>query len=217
MSSRIAIVGGTGAEGLGLALRFAKAGNMVFIGSRSEERAEEAVNKVKEKLPEADVFGGLNAEGAEKADFIFLTVPSDAHHDTVVQLEEVIGEKIVIDVVVPMLWDRDGPKAVMLDEGSAALQAHALLQKAKIISGFHHLDGSELQKIDKPVQGDVIICGDHKPAKKKVMDLAEQIEYVRALDGGGLTNSRYLEEWTVQLLHINKIYKAHSGVRITGI
>jgi len=217
MSSRIAIIGGTGTEGLGLAMRFAKAGNMVFIGSRSEERAEEAVNKVKEKLPEGDVFGGLNAEGAEKAEFVFLTVPSDAHHDTLVQLEEVIGEKIVIDVVVPMLWDRDGPKAVMLDEGSAALQAKALLEKAKIISGFHHLDGSELQKIEKPLQGDVIICGDHKPSKNKVMDLAEQIEYVRALDGGGLTNSRYLEEWTVQLLHINKIYKAHSGVRITGI
>jgi hypothetical protein len=217
MSSRIAIIGGTGPEGLGLAMRFTKAGHMVFIGSRSEERAEEAVSKVKEKLPEGDVFGGLNAEGAEKADFVFVTVPSDAHHDSLVQLEEVIGEKIVIDVVVPMLWDRDGPKAVMLDEGSAALQARSILPKAKVISGFHHLDGSELQKIDKPLQGDVIICGDHKPSKKKVMDLVEEIEYVRALDGGGLTNSRYLEEWTVQLLHLNKIYKAHSGVRITGI
>jgi 8-hydroxy-5-deazaflavin:NADPH oxidoreductase len=215
--SRIAIVGGTGPEGLGLAMRFAKAGNMVFIGSRSEERAEEAVNKVKEKLPEADIFGGLNAEGAEKADYVFLTVPSDAHHDTLVQLEEAIGEKVLIDVVVPMLWDRDGPKAVTLDEGSAAMQARALLPKAKVISGFHHLDGSELQKVDKPLQGDVVVVGDHKGSKKKVMDLVEQIEYVRALDGGGLVNSRYLEEWTVQLLHINRIYKAHSGVRITGI
>ncbi len=145
--ARIAIIGGTGPEGLGLAMRFAKAGNMVFVGSRSEERAEEAVAKIKDKLPEADVFGGLNAEGAEKADFIFLTVPSDAHHDTLVQLEEVIGEKILIDVVVPMLWDRDGPKAIT----------------------------------------------------------------------GGLANARYLEQWTVQLLQINRIYKAHTGIRITGI
>jgi NADPH-dependent F420 reductase len=215
--SRIAIVGGTGPEGLGLAMRFAKAGNMVYIGSRSEERAEEAVKKVKEKLPEADVFGGINAEGAEKADFVFLTVPSDAHHDTLVQLEEAIGEKILVDVVVPMLWDKDGPKAVTLDEGSAAMQARALLPKAKVISGFHHLDGSELQKVDKPLQGDVVVVGDHKASKKKVMDLVEQIEYVRAMDGGGLVNSRYLEEWTVQLLHINRIYKAHTGIRITGI
>ncbi len=215
--ARIAIIGGTGPEGLGLAMRFAKAGNMVFIGSRSEERAAEAVAKIKDKLPEADVFGGLNAEGAEKADFIFLTVPSDAHHDTLVQLEEVIGEKILIDVVVPMLWDRDGPKAITLDEGSAAQQARALLPNAKVISGFHHLDASELQRVDRPLQGDVIVCGDHKPSKKKVMDLVEQIEYVRPLDGGGLANARYLEQWTVQLLQINRIYKAHTGVRITGI
>jgi len=215
--SRIAIIGGTGPEGLGLAMRFTKAGHMVYIGSRSEERANEAVEKVRAKLPEGDVFGGLNAEGAEKADFVFLTVPSDAHHDTLVNLEEAIGEKVLIDVVVPMLWDKDGPKAVVVDEGSAAMQASALLQKAKVISGFHHLDGSELQKVDKPLQGDVVVVGDHKASKKKVMDLVEEIEYVRALDGGGLANSHYLEEWTVQLLQINKIYKAHAGVRITGI
>ncbi|MGH9203861.1 MAG: NADPH-dependent F420 reductase, partial [Vicinamibacterales bacterium] len=91
------------------------------------------------------------------------------------------------------------------------------LPKATVISGFHHLDATQLQKVDKAMQGDVIVCGDHKGAKKKVMDLVEQIEYVRALDGGALTNSRYVEEWTVQLLQINKIYKAHTGVRITGI
>jgi NADPH-dependent F420 reductase len=215
--ARIAIVGGTGPEGLGLAMRFTKAGHMVYIGSRSEERAAEAVEKVKAKLPEGDVFGGLNAEGAEKADFVFLTVPSDAHQSTLEELAEQIDDKILIDVVVPMLWDKDGPKAIPVDEGSAAMQARALLPKAKVISGFHHLDGTELQKVDKPLQGDVIVAGDHKPSKKKVMDLVEQIEYVRALDGGGLTNSRYLEEFTVQLLQINKIYKSHAGVRITGI
>ena len=91
------------------------------------------------------------------------------------------------------------------------------MPNAKVISGFHHLDGSELQKVDKPLQGDVIVAGDHKPSKKKVMDLVEQIEYVRALDGGGIANSRYLEDFTVQLLQINKIYKSHAGVRITGI
>ena len=157
--ARIAIIGGTGAEGLGLAMRFAKAGHMVYIGSRSEERAAEAVEKVKAKLPEGDIFGGINAEGAEKADFVFLTVPSDAHHDTLVDLAEVIGEKILIDVVVPMLWDKDGPKAVVVDEGSAALQAQALLPNAKVISGFHHLDGSELQKVDRAAPGRRDCCG----------------------------------------------------------
>jgi NADPH-dependent F420 reductase len=215
--AKIAFIGGTGPEGLGLAMRFAKAGHAVFIGSRSEERAAEGVAKVLAKVPEGEVYGGFNAEGVEKADAIFLTVPSDAHHDTLVELAEAIGDKVLVDVVVPMLFDENGPKSVVLDEGSAALQASALCPKAKLVSGFHHLDATELQKIDKPMQGDVIICSDNKAAKKKVMDLAEQIEYVRALDAGGLANSRYIEQLTVVLLHINNIYKAHTGVRITGI
>ena len=198
--ARIAFVGGTGPEGLGLAMRFAQSGNAVYIGSRSEERAAEAVAKVQEKLPEAEVYGGPNDEGAEKADIVFLTVPSDAHESTLTQLKDVIGDKILVDVVVPMLWDKDGPKAVQLDEGSAAMQARRILEEAKVVSAFH-----------------VLVCTDHKGAKKKVMDLVEEIAYVRALDAGGLANSRYLEEWTVVLLHLNRLYKAHTGIRITGI
>lgn len=215
--ARIAFIGGTGPEGMGLAMRFAKSGNAVFIGSRTEERAAEAVAKVLAKVPEGEVYGGFNHEGAEKADFIFVTVPSDAHQDILAELAEVIGDKIVIDVVVPMVFDKEGPRAIEVEEGSAAQQARAVLEKAKVLSGFHHLDATELQKIDKPMQGDVIICGDHRAAKKKVMDLVEQIEYVRALDGGGLLNSKYAEQMTVLLLQINRIYKAHAGVRITGI
>ena len=215
--AKLAFIGGTGPEGLGLAMRFAKSGNDVYIGSRSEERAQEAVAKIKEKLPAADVFGGLNAEGAEKADVVFLTVPFDAHNDTLAALAEAIGDKILVDVVVPMLFDRDEPKAIAVEEGSAAQEARALVPQAKVVSAFHHLDGTELQKIEKPMQGDVIVCADHKGAKKRVMELVEEIEYVRALDGGGLANARYLEAWTVLLLHINKIYKAHSGVRIIGV
>jgi len=214
---RIAFIGGTGPEGLGLAMRFAKAGHAVFVGSRTEERAAEAVAKVLEKVPESEVYGGFNIEGAEKADVIFLTVPSDAHNDTLTELAETIGDKIVVDVVVPMLFDQDGPKAVVMDHGSAAQEAQVILPNAKIISGFHHLDASELQKVDRPMQGDVVVCGDDKAAKNKVMDLVEEIEYVRALDAGGLANSRYIEQWTVVLLHINKIYKSHAGIRITGI
>ncbi len=217
VQTRIAFIGGTGPEGLGLAMRFARSGNMVFIGSRTEERAEEAVAKVKEKVPEGDVFGGLNQEGAEKADIVFITVPSDAHESTLTELADAIGDKVLVDVVVPMVWDKDGPVAVDWEDGSAAQQARRLVPEAKVISGFHHLDGGQLQRVDKPVQGDVVICGDHKGAKKQVMDLVEQIEWVRALDAGPLANSRYLENWTVVLMHLNKIYKAHTGIRVTGI
>jgi NADPH-dependent F420 reductase len=215
--TKIGIIGGTGPEGLGLAMRFAKAGDRVFIGSRSQERAEEAARKVKEALPEAKVQGLLNAEAVEQAEVVFLTVPWDGHRSTLENLAEAIGDKTLVDVVVPMLFDRGQPKAILVEEGSAAQQARAVARQAKVVSAFHHLDGTELQKIERAMQGDVLVCGDHKGAKKKVMDLVEHIEYVRALDAGDLSNSRYLEEWTVMLLHLNRIHKGHSSVRIVGV
>ncbi len=213
---KVGIIGGTGPEGLGLAMRFAKTGDEVFIGSRVLERAEGAAKKVKEGVPEAKVKGLVNAEAVGEANIVFLTVPWDAHQSTLENLAEAIGEKILVDVVVPMLFDRGQPKAILVEEGSAAQQAQALVKGAKVLSGFHHLDGTDLQKADRPMQGDVLVCGDHKGAKRKVMELAERIEYVRALDAGGLINSRYLEEWTVMLLHLNRIHKGHAGVRIVG-
>ena len=215
--TKIAIIGGTGAEGLGLAMRFAKAGEQVFVGSRKPERAEEAAKKIKDKLPEAKVKGLVNAEAVAEAAVVFLTVPWDAHQSTLENLAEAIGDKVLVDVVVPMLFDRGAPKAILVDEGSAAQQARALAPSAKVVSAFHHLDGSELRKIDRPMQGDVLVCGDDMGAKKTVLELAERIEYVRGLDAGGLANSRYLEEWTVMLLHLNHIHKSHAGVRITGL
>jgi len=214
--ARIGIIGGTGPEGLGLAMRFTKAGDRVFIGSRLQERAEEAERKVKEALPEGKVQGLVNAEAVERADVVFVTVPWDAHGSTLENLAEAIGDKVLVDVVVPMLFDRGQPKAISVEEGSAAQQARALAQGAKVVSAFHHLDGTDLQNVERPMQGDVLVCGDHKGAKKKVMELVEHVEYVRALDAGGLSNSRYLEEWTVMLLHLNRIHKAHTGVRIVG-
>ncbi len=215
--TRIGIIGGTGAEGLGLAMRFAKAGDQVFIGSRALERAEEAARRVKQAVPEAKVQGLVNAEAVEKATVVFLTVPWDAHQSTLENLAEAIGDKVLVDVVVPMLFDRGAPKAILVDEGSAAQQARVVVHEAKVASAFHHLDGSELQNVDRPMQGDVLVCADDKEAKKTVMELVERIEYVRALDAGGLVNSRYLEEWTVLLMNINKIHRAHSGVRIVGV
>jgi NADPH-dependent F420 reductase len=216
--ARIGFIGGTGPEGLGLAMRFAKSGNAVYIGSRTEERAAEAVAKIQQAVPEGDLYGGPNWDGALKADFVFITVPAAAHADIVTELAEAIEDKIVVDCVVPMIWDKEeGPSAAMPEAGSAAEEAAALLPNARIISAFHHLDAKQLQKVDTPMQGDVIVCGDDKEAKKKVMELVEEINYVRGLDGGALKNSRYTEQLTVLLLHMNKIYKAHSGVRITGV
>lgn len=214
---KVGIIGGTGAEGLGLAMRFAKAAEEVLIGSRSRERAEEAARNVKSAIAEAIVTGATNEETAEQAEVLFLTVPWDAHQSTLENLAEKIGDKVLVDVVVPLLFDRGAAKAILVDEGSAAQQARAIAKDAKVVSAFHHLDGKELQKVDRPMQGDVLVCGDHNGSKKTVMDLVERVEYVRALDAGGLSNSRYVEEFTVLLMQMNRIYKVHTGVRITGM
>lgn len=215
--ARIAFIGGTGPEGIGLAIRFAKSGNAVFVGSRTEERAAEAVGQVTAAVPDGEIYGGFNVEGAEKAEFVFITVPYAGHTAVLQELEEAIGDKIVVDTVVPMVFGEDGPTPAPPEAGSAAEEAQNLLPKAKVVSAFHHLDAKALQRLDTPMQGDVVVCSDHKTAKKKVMGLVEEIEYVRALDGGGLANSKITEAITVLLIHINKIYKAHSGVRITGV
>ena len=215
--ARIAFIGGTGPEGIGLAIRFAKSGNAVFIGSRTEEKAAEAVAQVMAAVPEGEIYGGFNHEGAEKAEFVFITVPYAGHAAVLTELAEAIGDKIVVDTVVPMTFGEDGPTPAPPTAGSAAEEASELLPNAKVVSAFHHLDAKALQKLDAPMQGDVIVCSDHKTAKKNVMSLVEEIEYVRAMDGGGLANSKITEAITVLLIHVNKIYKAHSGIRITGV
>jgi NADPH-dependent F420 reductase len=215
--ARIAFLGGTGPEGIGLAMRFARAGNAVFVGSRTEERAAEAVAKIHHAVPEGDIYGGFNHEGVEKADFVFITVPYGGHADTLRELAEAIDDRIVVDTVVPLEFGEDGPRPVIPEPGSAAEEARELLPKAKIVSAFHHLDAATLQHVDKPMQGDVVVCGDHRAAKKKVMSLVEEINYIRALDGGALANSRITEQITCLLIHINRIYKVHSGIRITGV
>ncbi len=215
--ARIAFIGGTGPEGIGLAIRFAKSGNAVFIGSRTEEKAAEAVAQVMAAVPEGEIYGGFNHEGAEKAEFVFITVPYAGHSAVLTELAEAIGDKIVVDTVVPMTFGEDGPTPAPPTAGSAAEEARDLLPNAKVVSAFHHLDAKALQKLDAPMQGDVIVCSDHKTAKKNVMALVEEIEYVRAMDGGALANSKITEAITVLLIHVNKIYKAHSGIRITGV
>ncbi len=216
--ARLAFIGGTGPEGTGLAMRFAKSGHAIYIGSRTEEHAAETVAKIHEATPGADLYGGPNRDGALKADFVFITVPASAHAELLAELAEAIGDKIVIDTVVPMSFEgEDGPEATLPKAGSAAEEAASLLPEAKVVSAFHHLDAKQLNRLERPLQGDVIVCGDDKAVKQKVMTLVEEINYVRALDGGTLKNSRYTEQLTVLLVHINKIYQAHTGIRVTGV
>jgi len=214
---KLAFVGGTGPEGLGLAVRFAAAGHAIVIGSRSRERAEEAAATVRAKVPNAQVEGRLNQEAVETGEIVLVTIPFAGHRDTLKALAPAIGTKIVIDVVSPLAFGGRQIKALVVPEGSAAEQAQVLLPQAAVAAAFHHLDAGSLMDIEKPLEADVVVCGDHPHAKVRTMALAEQIAGVRALDGGPLANSRYLEEFTAVLLSLNKNYKAHTALRIVGI
>jgi hypothetical protein len=214
---KLAFVGGTGPEGLGLAVRFAAAGHAVVIGSRSPERAKEAAETVRMKVPGAQVDGGLNKEAVKAGDIVLVTIPFAGHRTTLKSLASDIGEKIVIDVVSPLAFAGREIKALAVPEGSAAQQAQALLPQAAVAAAFHHLDAGSLMNVDERLEADVLVCGDHPQAKLRTMALAEQIADVRALDAGPLANSRYLEEFTALLLSLNKNYKTHTALSIVGI
>jgi NADPH-dependent F420 reductase len=214
---KLAFVGGTGPEGLGLAVRFAAAGHAIVIGSRSAERARDAADMVRANVPDAQVEGRLNQEAVEASEIVLVTIPFAGHRDTLRALAPAIGAKIVIDVVSPLAFAGRQIKALAVPEGSAAQQAQVLLPQAAVAAAFHHLDAGSLMALEERLEEDVLVCSDHPYAKLRAMALAEQIAGVRALDCGPLANSRYLEEFTAVLLSLNKNYKAHTALRIVGI
>ncbi len=213
----IGIVGGTGPEGIGLALRLAQAGERIIIGSRSEARGRAAADKIKARLPQADVRGAENAQAAREADLIIVTVPYEGHRETLELLRDHVAGKVVIDATVPLILERRRVSVLPVEEGSAAQQAQALLPQARVVAAFQTIPAAALADLETPIDADVVVCGDDSDAKQTAMVLAEKISGVRALDGGGLSNAHFLEETTAIIITINRIYKTESSIRFTGI
>ncbi len=213
----IGFIGGTGPEGKGLSLRFAMAGEAVAIGSRDAQRAQHAADEVEALKEGLRVTGGLNDEVATESDIVFIAVPYSGHRPTLESLRDRMEGKLVVDVVAPLRFSRGVASAVEVEEGSAAQQAQILLPNSTVVGAFHNLSAEDLLQPDVAIESDVIVCADDKDAKANVMKLAETINAVRAVDGGGLQNSRYVEELTALLININRIYKAHSTIKIVGI
>jgi 8-hydroxy-5-deazaflavin:NADPH oxidoreductase len=214
---KIAVLGGTGDEGLGLAMRFASAGHDVVIGSRAKERADAAAEQVRAESPGARVSGAENGEAATAAEIVFVSVPYSAQRPTLEPLRQALAGKLVVTVVVPLSFGKGGPQSERVAEGSAALEAQALLPESRVASAFHNLSAHELQRLDQPVDSDVIVCGVDRDARQAVLDLAGAIPGVRGVDGGPLSYSRYVEDLTALLLALNRRYKTETGIRITGL
>jgi NADPH-dependent F420 reductase len=219
----IAVIGGTGDQGFGLVLRWAKAGEKVVIGSRQQQKAEDAAKKAKDILGgNANVSGMENPKAAALADIIVMSVPFAAHVDMIKSVHDSIQpDDIFVDVVVPLSTSVGGNATTALGvwEGSAAQQAVRLVPPhTRVASAFHNVVAEALQDIDKKVDSDVIVCSDSQETRKAVMELATKIPGVRAIDGGRLENSRIVEQITALLIGINIRYKVKdAGIRITGI
>lgn len=213
----IALIGGTGPEGRGLALRLAAAGETVIIGSRSAERARAAAERVRAALPHADVRGADNESAARESEILIVTVPYEGQKPTLEALREESRGKTVIITVVPLAVTKAGVVVLHPDEGSAAEQAQALLPESRVAAAFQTVSATQLAALERPVEADVVVCSDDAAARDTAMALAEAIPGVRALDGGPLRNARFLEHMTALLLVLGRRYKAHPSVRFTGI
>src|SRR5258706_3978017 len=222
MARTIAILGGTGPEGSGLAKRLARAGEHIMIGSRDASRAKETAQQLRTQVGgDAQIEGVENAAAAAQCDVALLTLPFSGQAPLLEQLKSVWKPgTIVIDTTVPLAATVGGSPTRMIGvwQGSAAEAAAELLPAGiSIAAAFHNL-GAELLVGDAPVDCDVLVCSDDENAKKVTMELAVKIPGVRALNGGKLENARIVESITALLIGLNIRYKVHSaGVRFTGL
>ena len=212
----IAIIGGTGEEGIGLGMRFALAGHEVIIGSRDPSRAVAAADTLINLSGKRMVSGLSNSDASQAADIIILSVPYGALTDTLAPLKPHVAGKLMISVIAPLMMVEGKIRAAPVADGSAAREIANLLPDNKIVSAFHHLSAHDLIDPAKELHGDIVVCSDHEQSKRTVMELAEQIPSVRAIDGGDLDNSQYLEQLTALLITINKIYKTRTSLRLLG-
>ncbi len=213
----VAVLGGTGPQGRGLARRFAAAGLPVVIGSRSAERAASTAEELAGATGGA-VTGAANAEAAAQGDIVVVAVPWDGHKELLVELAPVLVGKIVVDCVNPMGFDKQGPFALEVEEGSAAQQAEALLPESRVVGAFHHVSAVLLE--DPAVTSmdtDVMVLGDDREATDVVRELADTIPGMRGVYAGRLRNAHQVEALTCNLIAINRRYKAHSGLRVTDV
>ena len=213
----IAVLGGTGPQGRGLARRFAAAGLPVVIGSRSADRAEEAAGALRESVG-GDVSGADNAGAAAAGDIVVVAVPWDGHGELLQALAPALAGKVVVDCVNPLGFDKQGAYALPVEEGSAAQQAQAILADSTVVGAFHNVSAVKLEDPEvTSVDTDVLVLGDVREATDLVQDLAGTIPGVRGVYGGRLRNAHQVEALTANLISVNRRYKAHAGVRITDI
>lgn len=206
----IAVLGGTGPQGRGLAMRWAAAGVKVIIGSRDAQRAVVTASEI-------GVDGADNFTAAQQADIVLVAVPYAGHADTIRQIEPVTAGKILIDCVNPLGFDKQGAFPLPVPEGSAAQQAQALAPNARVVGAFHHISAVLLQDLGHELDIDVLVLADDRAAADEVIGVTDLIPGMRGVFAGRLRNASQVEALTANLIAINRRYKIHSSIKITGL
>ena len=217
----IPIIGGTGALGYGLALRWALAGRPIVLGSRDADRAAEAARKLSDAVPDAEIEGLANSEAAKQGPVVVLAVPFRAQSENLTNLREVLEPgQLLVDCTVPLAAAVSGKATRTLGvwQGSAAEQAQERVPEGvTVVAAFHTVGAPDLGDREAVLDEDVLVCGDLKADKARVAELVEAIPGLRAVNAGPLEVARFVEQLTPLLISINVRYKVHAGIRITGL
>jgi 8-hydroxy-5-deazaflavin:NADPH oxidoreductase len=217
----VPIIGGTGALGFGLALRLGHAGVPVIVGSRDSGRAEEAATKLRERSPEAQFEGLENPEAAARGPVVFLCVPFRAQSENLTNLKGALAEgQVLVDATVPLAAAISGKATRLLGvpQGSAAEQAQEMAPDGvTVVSALHTVSAGPLADLDQELDEDVLVVGDSGEAKRKVAEIVKRIPGLRPVDCGRLEVARLIEGLTPLLISVNRRYKTHAGVKLTGL
>jgi NADPH-dependent F420 reductase len=221
LSEPVAIIGATGALGFGLAVRWGVAGVPVVIGSRDADRAVQAAERAREAVPGGHFEGFENAEAATKADVVVLSVPFRNQSETLTNLKSVLQpHQLVVDATVPLAAAVSGRATRMLGvwQGSAAQQAQEMVPDGvRVVSALHTVSATSCSDLDHRLDEDVLVCGNHREDKERVIALIDRIDGLRCVDAGRLEMARITESLTALLISINARHKTHAGIKITGL
>jgi 8-hydroxy-5-deazaflavin:NADPH oxidoreductase len=221
MPEPVTIVGGTGALGFGLALRLARAGVPVVIGSRDASRATEAAERARERVPGGQIEGLENPQAASRGQVVVLSVPFRAQSENLTNLKNALQEgQILVDATVPLAAAVSGRATRLLGvpQGSAGQQAQEMAPSGvTVVSALHTVSAPMLNDLDHELDEDVLVAGDSQEAKRRVAELIALIPGLRPVNAGRLEVARLIEGLTPLLISVNGRYKTHAGVKLTGL
>ena len=216
---KIAIFGGTGDLGRGLAINFAAAGHEIIVGSRSQERADQAAAGLAEALPEGTFVPKENVEAAVAGDIAIVSIPWEGVEATIPPMADALAGKVVISVVNALKFGKSGAIAIQGDElpaQSCAHQIQDLAPEAKVVVAYNNLPAAGLQERES-LGADVLVCGKSKAAREEVVELTKAIPGTRALDAGPLANALIIEGMTAVIIQLNKRYGGEASLSVAGL